>query len=88
MVLYQSDSYTIKGNTHTLEQLHKRHVNGETVQKMIKLSVNRMVVQETYAVIRDNVKLLVLRINIDTYFLITCLDKGMFVKNGTSKIYV
>ena len=71
-----------------MEQLQKRHVNGKTVQNMVALSVKKMVIQETYAVIRDNVKLLVLRIDIDTYFLITCLDKSMFVKNGTMKIYV
>lgn len=88
MILYQSDNYTIKGNMHTLEQLHKRAINGEMVKNMVNKSVNKMLIQKTYAVIRGTVKLLILRIDIDTYFIITCLTEDMFIKRDTLRIYV
>lgn len=88
MELYQTDNYRILGNKHTVEQFYKRHINGETIKKMVGLSVERMEIQKTYAIINGDIKLLVLRINTDTYFIITCLDINMHVKRGTLKIFV
>ena len=86
--MYRTDNYRILGNKHTLEQFYKRHINGETVKKMVGLSVNRMEIQKTYAIINGDIKLLVLRINIGTYFIVTCLTDNMHLKRNTLKIYI
>ena len=86
--LCHTDNYRILGNKHTLEQFYKRHINGETVKKMVGLSVNRMEIQKTYAIINGDIKLLVLRINIDTYFVVTCLTDTMHLKHNTLRLYV
>ena len=88
MILYETDNYKVKGDAHTIEQLYRRHINGNVIKDMVNASKNRMEIQKTYAVIRGTVKLLVLRIDINTYFLITCLTETMFIKHKTLRIYV
>ena len=80
--------YKIAGNMHTLTQLYKRDINGETVKKMIELSIEKMEVQKTYAIIRGSNKLLILRINRTRFFIVTCLIDGMHLKHNTLKIYI
>jgi len=80
--------YKIAGNLHTLEQLHARNFAGETVQKMVRLSIDKMEIQKTYAVISGNDKLLVLRIHEYKLFIITVLIDDMEIKRNTNKIYL
>ena len=80
--------YKITGNMHTLTQLYKRDINGDIVKSMVKLSISRMEIQKTYAVIRGSNKLLILRINQTKFFIITCLIDSMKLKHNTLAIYV
>ena len=82
------NEYKISGNMHTLTQLYKRDINGDIVKRMVKLSISKMEIQKTYAVIHGNDKLLMLRINETKFFIITCLIDKQRVKSGTVKIYV
>ena len=84
----QSVEYKILGNMHTLTQFYKRDINGDTIKDMVQLSILRMEIQKTYAVIRGNIKLLILRINDTKFFIITCLIEKQVVKQGTLIIYV
>ncbi len=80
--------YKINGNNHTLKQITTRGITKEKLQKMVKLSVEKMQVQKTYAVVSGNDKLLILRINKTVYFIITCLVSNMHVKRDTIRLYV
>ena len=80
--------YSIAGNMHTLTQLYKRDINGDDIKMMVKLSVGKMAVQKTYAVIRGSNKLLILRINETKFFIVTCLIDSMRLKCGIDKIYL
>lgn len=80
--------YKISGNMHTLTQLYKRDINGDTVKYMVSASISKMEIQKTYAVILDNDKLLILRINEIKFFIVTCLIDSMRLKRGTLAIYV
>ena len=69
---------------HTLEQLHKRKIQGNKIVSMVKASFSRMEIQKTYAIISGDDKLLVLRINQYKVFVITVLiDKMQLKRNGT-----
>ena len=83
-----SITYKINGNTHTLDKIKERAISGEKIRKMVMLSIEKMQIQKTYAVINGDDKLLILRINTRVYFIITCLVSTMRVKSGTVKIYV
>lgn len=80
--------YKILGNIHTLTQLNKRDISGDMVKNMVAVSVQKMEIQKTYAVIRGNTKLLVLRINQTKLFIITCLVDDMRLKRDTLRLYV
>ena len=83
-----SREYKINGNVHTLEQIQARNITSDKVKRMVALSIEKMEIQKTYAVISGNDKLLILRINSRLYFVITCLVADMRVKRDTMKIYV
>ena len=85
---YKLNQYTISGNMHTLTQLYKRDISGDMVKSMISVSVAKMEIQKTYAIIRGETKLLVLRINQTKLFVITCLVDNMHIKRNTLKLYV
>ena len=80
--------YEITGNMHTLTQLYKRDIDGDIVKTMVKLSIGKMEIQKTYAIIRGSDKLLILRINETKFFIVTCLIDSMRLKRDTLKIYV
>lgn len=80
--------YLIKGNNHTLQKLQSRQITGQKIQKMVKLSVEKMQVQKTYAVISGKDKLLILRISKTVFFVITCLSVNMQVKKNTLMLWV
>ena len=88
MLLFRNNRYSVIGNSHTLRQLHDRKVNGNLVRSMVRKSYDKIAVQQTVALCTKNIKLLVLRINANKYFIITCLDKTMRVKRTTVKIYL
>jgi len=88
MLLFRNNRYSVIGNSHTLKQLHDRKVNGDLVKKMVYNSYDKIAIQQTVAICARNIKLLVLRINANKYFLITCLDITMRVKHTTTKIYL
>ena len=80
--------YSIAGNMHTLTQLYKRDIDGNIIKTMVKLSIKKMAIQKTYAVIYGNNKLLILRINETKFFIVTCLIDSMRVKRDTPEIYL
>ena len=80
--------YSIAGNMHTLTQLYKRDIGGNIIKTMVKLSIKKMEIQKTYAVIRGSNKLLILRINETKFFIITCLVDTMRLKRDTLEIYL
>jgi len=81
-------TYKINGNDHTLDQIKERAISSEKIKKMVTLSIEKMEIQKTYAVINGDDKLLILRINTSVYFIITCLVNTMQVKKDTIKLYV
>jgi len=88
MLLFENNRYSVIGNSHTLKQLHDRKINGDFVRSMVRKSYDKIAVQQTVAICARKIKLLVLRINANKYFIITCLDKTMRVKRTTVKIYL
>jgi len=88
MVLYEQNSLKIKGNLHTLEQLYKRKVSGVLVKDMLNQAIDKIAVQETIAIVYQEIKLIVLRINNNEYFVVTCLLPNMYVKKGIRIIYI
>ena len=88
MLLFKNNRYSVIGNSHTLRQLHERKINGDIVRSMVRKSYDKIAVQQTVAICARKIKLLVLRINANKYFIITCLDKTMRVKRTTVKIYL
>jgi len=81
-------NYTIRGNSHSINQLYKRRVNIDNIKYMVKNSISKIEIQQTKAVIYGHDKLLILRINRKTFFIITCLISNMYVKRNTKKIYL
>ena len=88
MLLFRNNRYSVIGNSHTLRQLHDRKINGDIVRSMVRKSYDKIAIQQTVAICARKIKLLVLRINENKYFIITCLDKTMRVKHTTVKIYL
>ena len=81
-------TYRINGNMHTLKQIKIRAITRAKLEKMVMLSIEKMEIQKTYAVIDGNDKLLILRINTKVYFIITCLGNNMQVKGNTIRLYL
>ena len=88
MLLFRNNRYSVIGNSHTLKQLHERKINGDIVRSMVRKSYDKIAIQQTVAICARKIKLLVLRINANKYFIITCLDATMRVKRTTVKIYL
>ena len=88
MVLYEQNNVKIKGNLHTLEQLHKRNVSGLLVKDMLNMAMDKINIQQTVAIVYQELKLIVLRIDNYSYFIVTCLSRDMYVKKGIEIVYI
>ena len=89
ITLYRTINYKVLGNHHTLEQFFKRKIDGKMVKDMVKVSFEKLTIQKTYAIVRGNTKLLVLRIDTTKIFIITVLiDKMQLKRNKATILYV